>query len=423
MSATPTISHAQTENDHNLGVSQEATPGLWRDLQVLERSWTPPALIGRDEVLSEVETRVLRGLAHEGRVAVSIFGPKGSGTSAMAAHLVATAKDRLTRPGAKGAPLVIHVDASTHRTPSALVAGPAPRVIPSGTGLARDAGGSGCGRSPASLATALFRELDPSYDGRGASAEFGLLLFLRRLRTMGRPAILLLDQVGAKADLARVVRPLARPERLMPEGAAGLPPLLVVAAGERDAFPEDVEAVRSRLSPLNHHDLCQATQVRANLAFRQEPDPTAIHAFADLSVARGWGLSAVGDLLLEAGRRAESRGSSRVEAQDVGVPAGLRVAAREGGPLDPLVLESLRASPGPLSVGVLGRLLRVRCHAEGVSAPSPARLWRHLVGLERKGIVRREVRVGGAGGSSTQVSLTPEGRSEDRTLMANHSFA
>lgn len=62
--------------------------------------------------------------------------------------------------------------------------------------------------------------------------------------------------------------------------------MLVVAAGERNAFPEDVEAVGSHLTPLDHRNLCQAIQVRAKLAFRSPPTRDAVGAIARLSVSR-----------------------------------------------------------------------------------------------------------------------------------------
>ncbi|MDE1882077.1 MAG: hypothetical protein KGI89_16200 [Euryarchaeota archaeon] len=59
-----------------------------------------------------------------------------------------------------------------------------------------------------------------------------------------------------------------------------------------------------------------------------------------------------------------------------------------------------------MAVGEVRRRVEARCAALGLRPPTQARLWRHLVGLERKGVVRREVRMGGAGGSSALVSLT-----------------
>ncbi|MDE1820873.1 MAG: hypothetical protein KGJ23_12660 [Euryarchaeota archaeon] len=365
--------------------------GFWRDRGVLDRSWNPPVLVGREEVLAQLETSVLAGLTSTRGVAVSIHGPRGSGISTIAAHLVATAKGRLTSPGSKGAPLVLQADVAAHRSPSALV-------------------------------TALFREVDPSYDGRGTSAEFCLLLFLRRLRTMGRPAILLFDQIGAKMDLSRVLRPLARPDRLMPEGPAGLPTMLVVAAGERNALPEDVEAIRSRLEPLDHHGLCEAIQVRANLAFQSPPSRDVVEAIARLSVAQGLGLSMVGEMLAEGGRRAEARSGHRLEVEDVGLPAALPRHSADAEGFDMALLEVLRGARGAFSVGELRRRVAARCEDTGVRAPTQARLWRHLVGLERKGVVQREVHLGGAGGSTSVVSLVAESSSAP-TAGAPHAVA
>ncbi len=73
--------------------------GFWRDRGALDRSWNPPVLVGREEVLAQLETAVLPGLTSGRGVAVSIRGPRGSGSSATAAHLVATANDRMARPG------------------------------------------------------------------------------------------------------------------------------------------------------------------------------------------------------------------------------------------------------------------------------------------------------------------------------------
>lgn len=369
-SCTPSVATYPNEPDIT-------TRHLWRCAQVLERGWTPPLLVGREALLDHLHRSVLSRLAPLASLAVSIQGPRGSGTSTVAAHLAATAKDRLSRPGAKGTPLVLRVDTSAHRSPSALV-------------------------------TALFHEIDPSYNGRGASAEFSLLLFLRRLRTLGRPTVLLFDQIGAKVDLSRVLRPLAQPDGLMPEGAAGLPSVLVITAGARDPFPEDVEATRMALPPVRGQLLHQAITQRANLAFQATPSPGAIAAIADLSVAQGWGLSMTGELLTEAGRRAEARGSPRVEAEDVAVPANVPRHGADAEGFGAIILEVLRTSASPLKAGELRRKVATRCEEVGIRGPTQARLWRHVVGLERKGLILREVRLGGVGGSSSTIRLVEE---------------
>ncbi len=352
-------------------------------------------------------TGVRSALERDGRAAVSITGPRGSGTSSVAAHLMATAAARLERPGARGKPLALHVDVSVHPSPSALVAGPAPRSSSSGAGLTREAGPcpSYGIRSSASLVTALFREIDPTFDGRGASTEFSSLLLLRRHRTLGRPAVLWLDQVRARSDLSRVLRCLTHPERLLPEGPVGLPTMLVVASGQRDAFPEDLDALRTTLPPLEVQDLCRAISARANLTFQEPPSTTAVEAIARLSVAQGWGLSMVCELLVEAGRCAESRGEGRIEVEDIALPARLPRHGHDAEGFGQLLLDVLREARGPLTVGELLQRVVARCAETGQRAPTPARLWRHLIGLERKGLGRREVRLGGTGGSQARVTL------------------
>ena len=68
------------------------------------------------------------------------------------------------------------------------------------------------------------------------------------------------------------------------------------------------------------------------------------------------------------------------------------------------LLEVLRGARGAFSVVELRWRVGVRCEEMGIRAPTQARLWRHLVTLEHKGVVRRDVRVCGVGDSSTTVS-------------------
>jgi RecA/RadA recombinase len=373
-SCTPSVATYpnSTHDDHTI------PRPLWRDPHALKGAWGSPVLVGRTEVLARQETTVLSGLTPGRRVAVSISGPRGSGTSTVAAHLVGTDQARLTRPEPKGTPLLLRADVSACRTPLALV-------------------------------TALFRDIDPAFIGRGASTEFLTLLLLRRIRTVARPTIIWLDQIRPSGlDVSRVLRPLAHPEQLLPEGPAGLPAMLLVASGAADVLPDDPEVVHTELRPLPARDLCKAIMTRANLAFNAPPSLEAVEAIASLSISRGWGLSMVGELLAEAGRRAEARGGRWLEVEDVALPASLPRAGRDASSFEAVLLEVLRAATGVTTVGKLKRALDARCQEAGLRQPTQARLWRHLVGLERKGLVRREVRVGGAGGSRTEVALRDE---------------
>ena len=372
MSSTPSIQAAADATVHDLGVFRAPPEGLWRDRGVVERTWRAPVLVAREELLASQQRAVLSALQREGRVALSVVGPRGSGTTTVAECAVATFSGQFF---GRRFPLVLRVDASQCRTPGLLV-------------------------------KALFHQVDPLFRGQGASSEFLSMLLLRRLRTLGRPTVVWLDQAHSSGESGRVVRALARPQEILPEGIAGLPSMLVVVSGDRDFVPEGVEAVRTTVRPLQGPDLIEAIRTRVALAFHLPPGLEILRAWADLVVARGWGLAMVGDLLGEAGARAETRGSLRVELEDVALPRDLPRHGANAEGFEEALLDVLRAAKGPSAVGELRRSLIARCGEVGIRAPTPARLWRHLVGLERKGLVRREVRLGGAGGSRTLVALT-----------------
>ena len=374
--ASSTSATATSELAHDFGVFQPQSKGLWRDSRVMERCWRTPILVGREEVLAGQERAVRAALERDGRAAVSVVGPHGSGTTSVAESAVATFSERYI---GRRSPLILRVDVSDCRTPGLLV-------------------------------KALFRQIDPDFQGQGASTEFLSMLLLRRLRSLGRPAVVWLDQAHSSGEFGRVVRAVARPQEILPEGTSGLPPLLVLASGVRDLAPEGVETIRTIVRPLQGPDLIEAIRTRAALALHLPPGPEVLRAWADLVVARGWGLSMVGDLLAEAGARAEARGALRVELQDVALPKALPRHGADAEGFEAALLEVLRAAKGPFAVGDLRRGLIARCGEVGIRAPTSARLWRHLVGLEEKGLVRRDVRLGGAGGSRTLIVLEDGGR-------------
>ncbi len=376
MPSTPSISAAATELAHDLGVFRTPPQGLWRDYRVAERCWRTPVLIGREDLLEDLERAVRASLDREGRAVVSVVGPRGSGTTSIAECALAAFTDRFV---GRRSPTILRVDASTCRTPGLLV-------------------------------KALFRQIDPAFQGQGASTEFLSMLLLRRLRSLGRPAVVWLDQAHSSGEFGRVVRALARPQEILPEGTSGLAPLLVLASGVRDLAPEGVETIRTIVRPIQGPDLIEAIRTRAALAFHVPPGPEVLRAWADLVVARGRGLSIVGDLLAEAGTRAEARGSLHVEPQDVALPKALPRHGADAEGFEAALLEVLRAAKGPFAVGELRSGLIARCREVGIRAPTSARLWRHLVGLEEKGLVRRDVRLGGAGGSRTLIILEEGGR-------------
>ncbi|MDE1838190.1 MAG: hypothetical protein KGJ23_16460 [Euryarchaeota archaeon] len=347
------------------------TLGLWRDSHVLERTWRAPLLVGRGDLLAAQELEVRAALDHDGRAVLSIVGPRGSGTSSIAECAVATFSERFF---GRRAPLVLRVDTTQCRTPGLLV-------------------------------KALFHQVDPAIQLGGASTEFLSMLLLRRLRTLARPAVVWLDQVHSTGELGRVAWALARPQEVLPEGTDGLPPLLLVASGSREVIPEAADTVRVAVPPLQGADLLEALRARAALAFQTPPLPEVLRAWADLTVASGWGLAIMGDLLAEAGARAEARGSFRVELQDVALPSSLPRHGQDAEGFGQTILEVLRTATGSLTAGELRRRVTEACASSGMRAPTQARLWRHVVGLERKGVLHRDLRMGGAGGTQALIWL------------------
>ncbi len=169
--------------------------------------------------------------------------------------------------------------------------------------------------------------------------------------------------------------------------------------------PEEIEAIKVQVPPLQCPSLLEAVRVRAALAFRAPPGPEVLLAWADLAVASGCGLSIPGNLLAEAGTRAVARGPLRFELEDVALPELLPRHGHDAEGFGQTILEVLRSASGCLTAGELRRRVAEACASSGMRMPTPARLWRHVVGLERKGIVRREVRIGGAGGTRALVGL------------------
>ncbi|MCI4366858.1 MAG: hypothetical protein L3K08_03810, partial [Thermoplasmata archaeon] len=174
--------------------------------EVLAHDWLPPTLIGR---AAELETlRSLLGDPLPGRPlpwAAAIRGPPGSGTSATARLAARRLVEsyRRERPGAT-APLLVAV-----------------RV--------RWCSGSH------GVATALLQSLDDGFSGQGFPVVEIVAGFLRRLTRLGRPAVVVLDDVGPDtADLRPILRGLLAPLRFLPEGVDAAPPIWTIVAGDMD---------------------------------------------------------------------------------------------------------------------------------------------------------------------------------------------
>src|SRR5215469_86807 len=174
--------------------------------EVLAHDWTPPTLVGRAAELDRL--RLLLGEPLPERSppwVVGVRGPPGSGTSAtarLAARRLLEAYRR-ERPGA-ASPLLVAVRvrwcAGTH-----------------------------------GVATALLQSLDDGFSGQGFPVIEIVAGFLRRLGRLGRPAIVVLDDIGPDTpDLAPILRGLLAPLRFLPEGVDAAPPIWTIVAGDLD---------------------------------------------------------------------------------------------------------------------------------------------------------------------------------------------
>lgn len=362
---------------------------FWRDPRALHADWNPPALVGRQALLRELGELLPVPCHSHARATLVLWGSRGAGTSSVAQHFVRRAHDMWWNSYRASPPLLLRADLSA-------------------------------GHSPCAAVGSLFRGIDPDFETRGSSTELLSLLLLRRIRTLHRPTLIWLDQVReGSPGTSRVLRPLLEPGRMLPEGDAGLPPYVVVTSGEVDPtsdLPELAEArstfpfLRRRLPALSPEEVLQALENRARAAFALPPEPEALIAIGELLLSRGWGLGLAAATLEASARRAQARGSSRLGLQDVAPPSDPVEPRRTARALDSCIVESLVASlPGRAQRGIslreLRRNVQERCRREGIGVPSPARLWRHTIRLERSGILRREVRIGGRGGSSSRFLL------------------
>lgn len=351
--------------------------------EVLAPDWLPPTLLGRTFELERLRRLLGDPLPDRPMPWVAgVDGPAGSGTSStarLAARRLLEAYRR-ERPGAT-APLLVAV-----------------RV--------RWCAG------PHGVATALLQSVDDGFSGRGFSVVEIVAGFLRRLSRVGRPAVVVLDDVGPDTpDLAPILRGLLAPLRFLPEGADGAPPIWTIVAGQLDRpgapgrppgrRPDDTETVH--LPPMDAPGLRAVLADRVARALGRDPPPALLERIAERAAARGLGATRALDLL-----RRELLGSEAVRPPLTGSAPGVRRELR----IEPRVVEALDLAE-PRDGGGL-RVVRLRdlrecearlARAEGVRPLPATTLWRRLVQLEAVGLVRRAVRPGGAGGTHSEVEL------------------
>lgn len=343
--------------------------------EVLADDWLPPVPFARER-----ETRELvRRMDAPSPVApppwvVAVAGSSGSGTSTVARRAAREVVERLR------------------------AAGSAPRLL--AVRLAQL-------RGPHGVATALLRKLDDGFDGRGFPVVEVLAGLLRRLRRDARPVVLLLDDAAVGGpDVGPIVRAVSAPDRFLPEGEHGLPPVWTVLAGTCEGLSGALASARPIVSAgpyvvLNDYDEPSLRAIAHDRAARAlgRPAPEAlVGAVVARAVADGGGARRVFELL----RRELLGGPSG--------PTGGRRARELGLRVEPHVVDAI----GAASRGTLARLGDVRrweaelARRGGLSPLPTTTLWRRIVRLERAGYVHREIRTGGPGGTLSLLRvLTP----------------
>jgi len=347
--------------------------------EVLAHDWLPPSAFGRAREVEDLVRRLDPPSPHApGPWTVAVGGPPGCGASTVARRAVREVVEEVR--AARGEPW--------------------PRTILLRTPFLRGAHG---------VATALVQQLDEGFDGRGFPVPEILAGFLRRLRRERRPTVILLDDVGPGGpDLTPVLRAFGDPDRFLPEGESGLPPLWTILAG----LPEALEALREglrdrvsigplvRLGPYDPATLRSIVADRARRALGHEAPTSTVERVVRRTVEDGGGARRAVDLL-----RRELLGVTFRDARDGLLPSRLR-----GIPIEPWVVRAI----GLASRGQAARLAEVRrieaelAQVEGARSLPTTTLWRRIVRLERAGYVRREIRPGGAGGTLSVLRvLTP----------------
>jgi len=347
--------------------------------EVLADDWLPPVPLGRQR---EVEELVRRLDPPAPRApppwVVGVCGPGGAGASLVARRAAREVVERLR----------------------AAVAGASPRVVWVRLAAARGSHG---------VASALLRRLDDGFDGRGFPMAEILAGFLRRLRREGRPSVLVLDEVGATAsDLAPVLRAVGDPDRFLPEGESGLPPIFTIVAGRPESLARLESALDGRfpfgpfvaLAPYSDRALTAIVRDRAERALGRPVAPELVASIVARAVEEGGGARRALVLL-----RRSLLGSSLGPYPPYPV-----FAPRVGVPVEPRVVRAI----GAATRGVAARLGDVRrleaelARSQGLRPLPTTTLWRRIVRLEAAGYVRREIRAGGNGGTQSLVRvLTP----------------
>ncbi len=347
--------------------------------EVLSNDWLPPTPIARERAVEEVVRRLDPPTpVHPPPWIVAVAGPSGSGTSTVAGRAAREVVERF-------------------RTASA---GPPVRLL-----HVRLAGLKG----PHGIASALLRQFDGGFDGRGFPVAEIVAGLLRRLRRDARPFVVVLDDaVVGGPEIVPVLRALAEPDRFLPEGESGLPPCWTIVAGTPEGLAAPAKALGEaaglrpfvELRPYAAEVLGAIVRDRAQRALGRPPPSALVARLLTRAVEDGGGSRRAVELL-----RRELLGNGRA--------CGGGFLPREGRlavPVEPWVVRAIGGASGgaSASLGEVRRLEEELARAEGKEPLPATTFWRRIVRLEQAGYVRREIRTGGSGGSRSLLRvLTP----------------
>ncbi len=346
--------------------------------EVLANDWLPPVAIGRQREVLEVVRRLDPPRpAAPPPWSVGIAGPSGSGTSVVARRAAREVVDRWRASGRREVLRVLSVRAAGARGAHGVV-------------------------------SELLRRLDEGFDGRGFTVSEVLAGLLRRLRRDGQPSVVVVDDLSiAGPDLAPILAAVGDPDRFLPEGEHGMPPVWMIVAGTVEALRTLDGKLPGRcaiapwvaLDPYPPETLTAIVRDRAERTLGRPLPSEAISELVRRSVIDGGGARRAIDLL----RRTILGSSMACRPRRAG-----RFVAEVA--VEPRVVRAI----GEASRGIAARLSDVRrveaeiARSQGTRPLPTTTLWRRIVRLEQAGYVRREIRTGGDGGTLSLVRvLTP----------------
>lgn len=346
-------------------------------VESLANEWIPSEPVGRQEPLARIE-RLLRSAPERLIPRAAVLAPPGAGSSLLVRLSARRFCDRLGGSAPRPRILAVRVQ--------------------------------GC-RGSVGVASELLRSYDPGFSGRGFSTAEVMAGFLRRMIRDGRGAVVVLDDIGPAApDLTGILRALLAPDQFLPEGAPRLPPFAILLAVHSNAKAAVETLAQLGLVPQSAIEIpaytdAQLTELlaeRAQRALGRAADPAWLDRLAAQVRAEGGGAVRAIELLRTCLAPPTLRHSPFVPARN--------------GPkweVEPRLVSALQEAcrSGPAEVKSIRKWERTIAESEKAHPLPLTTLWRRLVRLEELGLLSRQVRPGGPGGTRSMIVLRSDLRS------------